>query len=135
METVEDKRIPKSSTFSQYTVKESTSYGTLNIGQWFYYKYHIDIALQLLTKIYPIDMALQLLANCFIISYRYSTQIITPPRNRGGVIFSLQFVCVCVCLSVCVSGNSCEQNSSRTNAPIWMRFSLNGCFLHWLEPY
>ena len=30
--------------------------------------------------------------------------VITPPRNRGGVIFSLQFVCVCVCLSVCVSG-------------------------------
>ena len=25
----------------------------------------------------------------------------TPPRNRGGVIFSLQFVSVCVCLSVC----------------------------------
>ena len=24
----------------------------------------------------------------------------TPPRNRGGVIFSLQFVCVSVCLSV-----------------------------------
>ena len=30
-------------------------------------------------------------------------KLITPPRNRGGVIFSLQFVCVCVCLSVCVS--------------------------------
>ena len=29
--------------------------------------------------------------------------IFTPPRNRGGVIFSLQFVCVCVCVSVCVS--------------------------------
>ena len=29
--------------------------------------------------------------------------IITPPRNRGGVIFSLQFVCVCVCVCVCVS--------------------------------
>ena len=26
----------------------------------------------------------------------------TPPRNRGGVIFSLQFVCVSVCLCVCV---------------------------------
>ena len=25
----------------------------------------------------------------------------TPPQNRGWVIFSLQFVCVCVCLSVC----------------------------------
>ena len=31
--------------------------------------------------------------------------IFTPPRNRGGAIFSLQFVClsVCVCLCVCVS--------------------------------
>ena len=28
-------------------------------------------------------------------------EFITPPRNRGGVIFSLQFVCVCVCESVC----------------------------------
>ena len=27
--------------------------------------------------------------------------VFTPPRNRGGVIFSLQFVCVSVCLSVC----------------------------------
>ena len=27
--------------------------------------------------------------------------IFTPPRNRGGVIFLLQFVCLCVC--VCVS--------------------------------
>ena len=57
----------------------------------------------------------------------------TPPRNRGGVIFSLQFVCVsvclsvCVCVCVCVRLFSCEQNSSRTNAPIWTRFSLNGC--------
>ena len=29
--------------------------------------------------------------------------IFTPPRSRGGVIFSLQFVCVC--LSVCLSMN------------------------------
>ena len=31
--------------------------------------------------------------------------MITPPRDRGGVIFSLQFdsVCVCVCLSICLS--------------------------------
>ena len=29
--------------------------------------------------------------------------IITPPQNRGGVIFSLQFVCVvCLCVRVCV---------------------------------
>ena len=59
-----------------------------------------------------------------------------PPRNRGGVIFSLQFVCVCVCVCVCLCvRNSCEQNSSRTDAPIWMWFSLNGCLPHWLGPY
>ena len=35
-----------------------------------------------------------------------SSSVVTPPRNRGGVIFSLQFVlvsvCVCVCVCVCV---------------------------------
>ena len=67
--------------------------------------------------------------------------IITSPRNRGGVIFSLQFVCVsvclsvCVCVCVCVQLFSCEQNSSRTDAPIWTRFSLNGCLYHLLGPY
>ena len=43
-------------------------------------------------------------------------------------------VCLCVCVSVCVR-NSCEQNSSRTDAPIWTQFSLNGCLQHWLGPY
>ena len=57
--------------------------------------------------------------------------LVTPPRFRGGVIFSLQFVCV----SVCVSDFACEQNSSRTDAPIWTQFSLNGCLPHWLKPY
>ena len=61
--------------------------------------------------------------------------LFTPPRNREEDIFSLQFVCVCVCLSVCVSGISSEQNSSRKDALIWTRFSLNDCLLLWLEPY
>ena len=43
-------------------------------------------------------------------------------------------VCLCVCVCVCVQ-NSCEQNSSRTDAPIWTRFSLSGCLQHLLEPY
>ena len=62
---------------------------------------------------------------------------VTPPRNRGGVIFSLQFVCVSVyvCVCVCVRLFSCEQNSSRTNAPIWMQFLLNSCLWQWLGPY
>ena len=43
---------------------------------------------------------------------------------------------LCVCVSVCLCiRNSCEQNSSRTNAPIWTPFSLNGCLQHWLGPY
>ena len=33
----------------------------------------------------------------------FHPKVITPPRNRGGLIFSLQFVCVCVCVSVCLS--------------------------------
>ena len=60
-------------------------------------------------------------------------RIFTHPRNRGRLISSLQFVCVSVC--VCVSGTSCEQNSSWTDAPIWTRFSLNGCFPYKLRPY
>ena len=35
--------------------------------------------------------------------------LLTPPRFQGGVIFSLQFVCVHVCLCVCLMF-SCEQN-------------------------
>ena len=42
-----------------------------------------------------------------------------------------------VCLCVCVSDSACEQNSwgSRTDEPIWTRFSLNGCLAHWLRSY
>ena len=60
----------------------------------------------------------------------------TPPRNRGGIMFSLQFVCVSVCLVVCL----CVwlylwTNSSWTDAPIWTRYSLNRCLQHWFGPY
>ena len=51
--------------------------------------------------------------------------------------FSLS-VCLCVCLSVCLSVCpmfSYEQNSSRTDVPIWTQFSLNGCLLQSLKPY
>ena len=66
-------------------------------------------------------------------SWHQKLNLITRPQNRGRVIFSLQFVCVCVCLPVCVSVN--EQNSSQTNEPIWKWFSLNVWLSHWLEPY
>ena len=65
----------------------------------------------------------------------YSYVFFTPPRNHGGIIFSLQFVCVCVSVCVAVRLNSCEKNSSRTDEQIWTRFSLNGCLEHWLKPY
>ena len=35
-----------------------------------------------------------------LITRKYMLFFFTPPRNRGGVIFLLQFVCVC--LSVCL---------------------------------
>ena len=54
----------------------------------------------------------------------------TPPRNLGGVLFSLQFVCLCVSPMF-----SCLKNSSWTDEQIWTQFSLNGCLPHWLKPY
>ena len=41
----------------------------------------------------------------------FNFKVFTPPQNRGGVIFSLQFVCVSVCLSlwVWVRLFACEQ--------------------------
>ena len=68
----------------------------------------------------------------------------TPPWNCGGVIFHCSLsvcVCVCVCVSVCecvnvcLSGSACEKNSSRTDGPIWTRFSLHGYLPHCLKPY
>ena len=47
----------------------------------------------------------------------------TSMKSWRGYIFTAD--CLCVCLSVCVSGSACEQNSSRTDEPIWTRFSLN----------
>ena len=49
--------------------------------------------------------------------------ISTPPRNRGGVIFSFQFVCVYLCESVFVN----EQIPAIMDAPFWMQF-----FSKWL---
>ena len=62
--------------------------------------------------------------------------VFTPPRNRGGVNFYYSLsMCKSLCVCVWVSGTSCEQNSSRTDEPILMRFALNGCLHHWLGPY
>ena len=70
--------------------------------------------------------------NIFKKIYSWFLAIFTPPRNRGGVIFSLQFVCV----SVCVSGILVNKiPAERMHRPIWTRFSLNGCLQHWLGTY
>ena len=50
--------------------------------------------------------------------------IYTITNWRSGYIFTSVYMCVC--LSVCLSSSACEQNSSRTNEPIWTWFSLNG---------
>ena len=50
------------------------------------------------------------------------------------ILEGLYFHCsLSVC--VCVRLFSCEQNPSRTDAPIWTQFSLNGCLPHWLKHY
>ena len=45
-----------------------------------------------------------------VISIFFPIYSITSPRNRGG-LFSLQFVCVCVCVRLC----------------LWTKFQSNGC--------
>ena len=73
------------------------------------------------------------LLGMFFFSFCLFVCFYTSTKSWRGYIFTA--VCLCVCLSVCVSGSSCEQNSSRTDESIWTRFSLNGCLPHWLEPY
>ena len=45
-------------------------------------------------------------------------------------LFSLQFVCVSVCPALLLN-----KIPANWNAPIWMRFSVNGCLSHWLWSY
>ena len=58
--------------------------------------------------------------------------VITPSRNLGYIFIAVCLI-VCVCLYVCPSTS--KQDSSRTDAPVWTRFSLNGCIPHWVGPY
>ena len=60
-------------------------------------KFHLSVSLEFKTSRSRLDIH-----NLLVIVMIVSDVIITPPRNRGGVIISLQFVCVCVCVSVCV---------------------------------
>ena len=52
----------------------------------------------------------------------------TPPRNRGGFMFSLQIVSVCVCLSVCLSVRLCLWTKFQPNR--WT--DLDAIFAKWL---
>ena len=63
----------------------------------------------------------------FSVSQYFAGLFFTSPQNCWGVIFSLQFVCVSV--------YACEQYASRMDEPVWTRFSLNSCLLHWLGYY
>ena len=55
----------------------------------------------------------------------------TSTKSFQGLYFHYSLsVCVCVCVM-----SACEQNSSRTDVLIWMRFLQNGCLPHWLGPY
>ena len=52
----------------------------------------------------------------YTVSILYMKTFITPPKNVEGLYFhSLQFVCVSVCLCVCLSSTACEQNPSQTD--------------------
>ena len=51
-------------------------------------------------------------------------------RDIAVIICECVFARLSVCLSICLSVS--EQNFSRKYAPIWTRFSPNGCVPHWL---
>ena len=51
--------------------------------------------------------------------------LFTPPRNRGGVIFLLQFVCLSVSVCVCVSVNKIAAE----------RMHQFGCGFRWIVAY
>ena len=87
-----------------------------------------------------LNVSVLIIVFCSILAYPVSGRNL---RVKGSNLFLNitiilhlhEIVCVCVCLSVCVSNSACEQTSSRTDASILTRFSLNGCFAHWLVPY
>ena len=90
------------------------------------------------------DYASQLYEQILLIDRKYSKSQLNDPLHLPNVFLhfheiveGLYFHCILsVCVSVCLCVRiSCEQNSSRTDEPIWTQFSLNGCLQHWLRPY
>ena len=114
-------------TVSQWNKNISWRHCNLHTGEWFYFNLMI--------------ISMNAIALTISIFFIPSHSLFTPPRNHE-IVEGLYFHCslsvcvfVCVCVCVCVRHFACEQNSRRTDAPIWTRFSLNGCLLYWLEPY
>ena len=67
----------------------------------------------------------------FILFYFYTYMI-----SWRGYIFIAVRLCVCVCVCESVALCVCQWTNFQPNcAPIWTRFLLDGCLLHWLEPY
>ena len=75
------------------------------------------------------DVEVSAFSECFLCFY-------TSTKSWRGYIFTPVCLCVCVYVFVCLCVRiSCEQNSSRTDTPIWTQFLLNGSLQHWLGPY
>ena len=67
------------------------------------------------------------------LSIRWTVALVTPPQNRGGVIFSLQFVCVCVWVKLITLAPTCwfkfaslplNQVLYRLYRPLWCYLSV-----------
>ena len=80
------------------------------------------------------DVEVSVFSECFLFMFAFYTSTNSWRGYNFTSVCLCVCVCVCMCVCVCVCVCVCEKNSSRTDAPIWMRFSLNGCLLHWLDP-
>ena len=73
-----------------------------------------DLSLSLPLFSLSLSQCLFLFLSFYLARRKNLFYIFTPPWNCGGVIFSLQFVCVCVCVCVCPS------------LCLWTKFQPNG---------
>ena len=74
---------------------------------------------------------------CNWLIHRYTqvcTFFNTSTKSWRGYIFTAVCLCVCVCVSVCLSVCSAFLVNKIPAEPMH-RFSLHGCFWHWLGPY
>ena len=85
----------------------------------------------IVTKV-RVDKKANLPSSIYLVKLLHLHEIVEGLHFPSSLSVVCLFVCLCVCLCVRIS---CEQNSSRTDAPIWIQFSLNGCLQPWLGPY